>query len=65
MIKLGDRVICPYNKKGIIEGFLSPTDVFVRVEEYDYKIKKSKVEKTTKYRINVYDIKLLKGDKEN
>lgn len=60
MIQLGDRVICPYNKVGVVEGFLSKEDVFVKVIEYNYKIKKKEVEKIPKEIINIYGIKLLK-----
>lgn len=60
MLNIGDRVMCPYSIEGTVEGFLSPEDVFVRVEKKDYKIKGKKVVTEIHSVRHVYGIKLLR-----
>ncbi|MCY6957840.1 hypothetical protein [Clostridium brassicae] len=52
MIKNGNKVICPYNLLGTVEGFLSKDTVYVNVEITRYKGKK----KLTKIQKHIYDI---------
>lgn len=60
MFKIGDSVICPYNIKGVIKGFLSKEDVYVHIKKTEYKKKGKRIIKECKNEMHVYGIKLLK-----